>query len=248
MADKPPRPLDVWLVEANTVYRQVPFTVVTDWVQQGRLLGEDRVRPAGSTDWVAIASVAKLAAYLPRPVPQADDTAEALEPVESGLTWRSRPDDDDDEVDMIPLIDVSLVLLIFFMITASTAAANKATFPGLPNAATGDVVDKPTAIWLGVQMEGRGDKRTPVYAIGVNGERPKRADARLVSEALVLERLDLLLRQGEPGIEVTVNATRDVPAGIVRQLSVALERRKPPSQGPTAKVGAVYIGVSEGQP
>lgn len=248
MAAKSPRTLDVWLVEANTVYRLVPFNVVTDWIQQGRLLDDDRVRQTGSTEWQPIAKVPTLAAYLPKPVPQAEDKAEALEPVESGLTWRSRHDDDDDEVDMIPLIDVSLVLLIFFMITASTTSASKATFPDLPTATSGDLVDKPTAIWLGVKMEGRGDKRTPVYAIGVNGDRAQHADARLVSEELLLEKLDLLLRKADPGIEVTVNATRDVPAGVVLKLSLALEQRKPPAQGPTAKVGPVYVGVSEGQP
>src|SRR5271165_4008574 len=114
MAEKP-RTLDVWLVEANTVYREVPYTVVTDWVQQGRLLEDDRVRLVGTTDWLKIADVAALAAYLPKPIPQAEDRAEALEPVESGMSWRHRPEDEDDDVDMIPLIDVSLVLLIFFM-------------------------------------------------------------------------------------------------------------------------------------
>ena len=37
MADKK-RLLDVWIVGINMVYREVPFAVVTDWLQQGRLL------------------------------------------------------------------------------------------------------------------------------------------------------------------------------------------------------------------
>ena len=40
MAEKR-RFLDVWIVDSNTVYREVPFTVVADWVQQGRLLEDD---------------------------------------------------------------------------------------------------------------------------------------------------------------------------------------------------------------
>ncbi len=43
MAEKR-RYLDVWIVETNTVYREVPFEVVTDWVQQGRLLADDMLR------------------------------------------------------------------------------------------------------------------------------------------------------------------------------------------------------------
>ena len=34
--------IDVWLVESNTVYKEVPFAVVTDWVQQGRVLENDK--------------------------------------------------------------------------------------------------------------------------------------------------------------------------------------------------------------
>ena len=33
--------LDVWIVETNTVYQEVPFDVVTDWLQQGRLLDDE---------------------------------------------------------------------------------------------------------------------------------------------------------------------------------------------------------------
>jgi hypothetical protein len=44
MAEKR-RFLDIWVVDTNTVYREVPFTVVTDWIQQGRLLVEDKGRP-----------------------------------------------------------------------------------------------------------------------------------------------------------------------------------------------------------
>jgi biopolymer transport protein ExbD len=247
MAAKSPRTLDVWLVEANTVYRQVPFTVVTDWIQQGRLLDDDRVRLSGTTDWQAINAVPKLAAYLPKPTPQAQDKAEALEPVETGFSWRRRADDDDDEVDMIPLIDVSLVLLIFFMITASTTSSPKASFPNLPNASTGDVVDKPSKIWISIQTD-RSGIRPALYAIGADGDPPADGDSKLKTEEELLNKLDLMLRTAEPGVEVTVNASRDVPAGLVRHLSIEMEQRKPPAQGPTAKIGKVYVGVSEGQP
>ena len=43
MAEKR-RFIDVWLVETNTVYKEVPFAVVTDWVQQGRVLEALRLR------------------------------------------------------------------------------------------------------------------------------------------------------------------------------------------------------------
>ncbi len=120
MASAKQRMLDVWIMEMNTVYREVPFVVVTDWLQQGRLLPDDCVRLAGSKKWHAISAVPALGPYLPRMEPQrAEDRAEALEPVELGLDWRHPAEEEDEDVDMIPLIDISLVLLIFFMMSAA---------------------------------------------------------------------------------------------------------------------------------
>src|SRR4051812_8473605 len=110
MAAAKQRLLDVWILETNTVYREVPFVVVTDWLQQGRLLREDCVRLAGSKKWHAIQAVPALGPYLPRVEAQrAEDKAEALEPVELGFEAHRGPGEEDDEdVDMIPLIDISL--------------------------------------------------------------------------------------------------------------------------------------------
>src|SRR5262245_52858539 len=117
------RLLDVWIIDTNTVYKEVPFNVVTDWLQQGRLLTEDRIRLAGGKKWLPLIEVAAFAPYLPRPEAHtAEDAAEALEPVELDVDWPKRTDEEDDDVDMIPLIDISLVLLIFFMMTASVSS------------------------------------------------------------------------------------------------------------------------------
>jgi len=129
MAEKK-RLLDVWLVDLKTVYREVPFAVVTDWLQQGRLLADDRVRLTGTTEWRVVGKVPTLAAFLPQAEPfRADDQAEALEPVEVGFRWRSRAEEEDEDVDMIPLIDISLVLLIFFMMTASVTSGIASPIP-----------------------------------------------------------------------------------------------------------------------
>lgn len=117
------RQLDVWIIDSNTVYRDVPFAVVVDWLQQGRLLPDDRVRLAGGKKWLPLTDVSAFAPYLPQQEPMAaEDAAEALEPVEMGLDWGKRRDEEEEDVDMIPLIDISLVLLIFFMMTASVAS------------------------------------------------------------------------------------------------------------------------------
>src|SRR5262245_25225428 len=104
MAKKPDRVLDVWITETGAVYTEVPFTVVTDWVQQGRLLAEDRVRLAGKETWHPIARVPALTPYLPREdVLETQAPAEALEPVELGWHWKQPGESEDEDVDMIPL-------------------------------------------------------------------------------------------------------------------------------------------------
>jgi hypothetical protein len=51
------RHLDVWFIQTNVVYRGVPYSVLTDWLQQGRLLGEDQLRYSGTEKWVKISAV-----------------------------------------------------------------------------------------------------------------------------------------------------------------------------------------------
>src|ERR1700730_8272616 len=137
--------LDVWIIESNTVYREVPFTVVTDWVQQSRLLPDDKVRPSGTPQGFKIGGMPAFVAYLPKVEPfRAEDQAEALEPVQLDFGWKRRRPDEEEDVDMIPLIDVSLVLLIFFMRTASGVGAS-VLFPP-PAADSGEVVDRPEGV------------------------------------------------------------------------------------------------------
>src|SRR5438445_12942528 len=127
--------LDVWIIDSNTVYREVPYTVVADWVQQGRLLEGDQLRPSGTGEWFSLGSMPAFAAYLPRSEPfRVEDQAEALEPVQSDFAWKQPRPDEDEDVDMIPLIDVSLVLLIFFMMTTTYAALQQVLdMPGTSN-------------------------------------------------------------------------------------------------------------------
>jgi hypothetical protein len=49
--------LDVWFIQTNIVYRGVPYSVVTDWLRQGRLLGEDQLRRSGTDQWTKISTV-----------------------------------------------------------------------------------------------------------------------------------------------------------------------------------------------
>ena len=232
--------LDVWIIESNTVYREVPFQVVSDWIQQGRLLENDMLRRSGTAEWSPVGGSPDFAPYLPRAEPyRVDDTAEALEPVELDFRWKKRPDEEDDDVDMIPLIDVSLVLLIFFMLTASSAGL--AAFVPTPPAEYGRIAST-DAVQLNINLRGEGDERKPVYSFSVGNRYLDEKDSELQSMDAMLSRLQEYLDNlpNENKVEVTINAHPDVKSGLVREVIARLE-----SESLRGRVQQKFIGVSE---
>jgi biopolymer transport protein ExbD len=171
MAAKPARAFDVWFVTANTVYKAVPYNVVADWTQQGRLAPTDMVRPAGTEEaWTRVADHDLLADFVPRattakrvaavsPVAAAAATevatagappavaegeqVELPEPEEPPSKSRF---EDDDEVDMIPLIDISMVLLVFFILVQAAGALAPVDVPEMKFA--GQLTADPDAITI----------------------------------------------------------------------------------------------------
>ncbi len=225
---------DVWIIETNTVYREVPYAVVTDWVQQGRLLEEDRLRPAGTGEWLLVGGMAAFAAYRPKTEPyRTEDQAEALEPVQLDFAYRRRPSDEDDDVDMIPLIDVSLVLLIFFMMTATVASAS--SLINTPFALRGALVTNDASmIWIGIDRAADGQ---PIYSLGLGDAGPDEGDRKLATEEELLKRLEAKLA-GKRQVEVMVRADQSFPFAVVKRMTVALETRRP-------QVGRIFNGVRE---
>ncbi len=217
--------LDVWIIETNTVYREVPFEVVTDWVQQGRLLADDMLRPSGTAEWFRLGDNPSFAAYLPRSDPYAaNDQAEALEPVQVEFAWKRGPEEEDDDVDMIPLIDVSLVLLVFFIMTAGATVV--ASGFHLPAAAHNLRSGNENMIWIGVHAVEADPTTPPSYSIGEGEKPPAGKDDEGLTEKQVLARLDAMIKdRGDKQVEVQVRADENLPAGFVRHLQVALEQR-----------------------
>jgi len=209
--------LDVWIVESNTVYQAVPFSVVTDWIVQGRLLAEDRIRPAGTPDWFPISGVKQLAAYLPQPEPaHADDQAEALEMVAFDVPYKRPRAEEDDEVDMIPLIDVSLVLLIFFMMLLAGSAA--AMTVQLPTTAHGEAVPSRERADVTVLVSYGKDEEV---AFGVlSGKKP--VAEKLEDPNEVVDAVKALMEAAPTAVDLTINADERVASGKVRDLVARL--------------------------
>ncbi len=206
-----PRSYDVWLVASNSAYREVPFTVVSDWVQQRRLLETDQVKPTGTKAWRTIAEEPLFAPYLPRAEPfRTEDQAEALEPVELEL-GRKRPVDEDDDPDMIPLIDISMVLLVFFMMAAGELITS--SMAGTPEARNAQKVEARGAISVSMTRSADGSLR---YFLDDNMEQP-------FSEADALRGFADRLRAKGATVRVIIKAHGSLPASVVRHLTVKLE-------------------------
>jgi biopolymer transport protein ExbD len=219
--------LDVWILETNTVYKAVPFMVVADWIQQGRLLDDDMVRAGGKGDWTPIAGTPALAAYLPRAEPRrADDKAEALEPVGLNLDWKRPPQEEDDDVDMVPLIDVSLVLLIFFMMTAAAGALGASPVP-TPAVEHTTRFREPRVIDIDLNLRKERGQNVVLYSIRVNRQQPAEGFANLTSLKEAMAKLDeVVLKQAREKVLVEYNAHRDLEDGTVLDLLAELERRR----------------------
>jgi biopolymer transport protein ExbD len=216
MADQPKRFFDLWFVQANTVTKEVPFHVVTDWIQQCRAVAEDRVKPSGTTEWYQLGSVQAFQPYFP--IPEAPEP-ETMAPVEMEQEWHKTPQEEDDDVDMIPLIDISLVLLIFFMMTMTVASISRITVPDMQNPVT---IETDPGI-LRIDIDLRDGK--PVYALGLGVQNPTPEDDNLMSDVELMIRVDSRLSVVTNPPKVRIAANGDVSHETVEEVMKGLDRR-----------------------
>ena len=234
MAEKQ-RFLDIWIVESNTVYKEVPFAVVTDWVQQGRLLENDQGKASGTKDWDLLGNMGEFRAYFHKPEPlRPQDSAEALEAVILDVPVKHAREEDDDDVDMIPLIDVSLVLLVFFMLTATSVAVS--TTIKTPETEYGLVTDNPESLRIDIQLDPEG---VVLYSLGVGQKQPEPEEKDLQNVSAILDRLKVRLDRAA-GVDLVINADKDLKAKVARDLLIRL--RAEPFR---SKISVNYFGVSE---
>lgn len=236
MADKKGL-VDLWVIQTNTIYRDVPFTVVTDWIQQGRLLQEDKVRPAGTEAWQLFGESSTFEVYFPRPEPErVEDVAEAHEPVELEFAWKAAEEEEGDP-DMIPLIDVSLVLLIFFMMTAAVSSGVLSPIKTPPakfelSTITTDMY------WVGLDSKSksgqveRDDKGWPVpwYSLGKGNDTYDLADEFKLKEgdlrdfSPVLKKLEKQLAGATGEVRVRIRGDETLNIDAIRHVTVELQK------------------------
>lgn len=220
-----PKALDVWFVTANTVYRQVPYQVVADWVREGRLGTADQLRPAGAADrdWRTVGAWELFADYLPGPgvAPGAEGgVVELPEPVEPEEHGRAKREAEDDEVDMIPLIDISMVLLVFFVIVSATGALSPVDVPDMKH--TGVPTNDPKAITINIQKASAEDV---YYSLRVGKTAPRPEYARLANPEEALKALDALLGEATQPPHVMIACEKALPSLRVVELQKELKKR-----------------------
>src|SRR5262249_6047821 len=154
------------------------------------------------------------------------------------MRWKHHPEEEDEDVVMIPLIDVSLVLLIFFMLTASSVGASM--FVPTPETDYGLMAHNPQALRIDIDwVNGQ-----PLYAIA-DGETPatkENSDLRTVQE--VLERLKARCERITEPTELIINAHKDTKAKYTRDLLREVRKEALFRD----KLHSNYFGVSERQP
>jgi biopolymer transport protein ExbD len=143
--------------------------------------------------------------------------------VHGEITYKKRPGDEDEDVDMIPLIDVSLVLLIFFIMTATGLAASQTIV--LPEAPGGKVLSDPNLLWIGYDYDKRGEI---VYSLGWGESAAAPQDQNITTQEKLLERLDANLQENPHLIGVNLRGGEEVPWGVDRWLQDELKQRRVP--------------------
>ena len=215
-----PKAFDVWLTAANSVYKNVPYQVVADWAQHGRLGAADQLRPAGTQyAWKRLDAVPLFRAYLPLagpvdaagvPLPEADDDPPR----------RKAKEADDDEVDMIPLIDISMVLLVFFVLIRTTGALSPIDVPDMKWA--GELSKDPTAVTLSIDKK---DADRVGYSVRVGESPPAVGADDLPNPEAALAKLDEVLATLTRPPDVRVACNKALPTERMDEITLELKRR-----------------------
>jgi len=223
-SDQPKRFFDLWFIQANNVIKEVPYHVVTDWIAQGRAVKDDQIKPSGTAEWYPLGAVVAFEPYFPKPGHQAEDAYEAMAPVEMDIEWPKGSGVEEEDVDMIPLIDISLVLLIFFMMTTTVAAISRISVPDMTNAFT--IESNPDVLRIDMDWKNNG----VVYGLGVGTAAPAAEDDNLASDVELSVRLDERLKGMTNPPKIRIAAHGDIPYYLVEEVMKGLERRREKGQ------------------
>jgi biopolymer transport protein ExbD len=213
---------DVWIIKANQVIREIPAATIVQWIEERRLVVRDKIRPAGTADWFEVGQHPSLVNTLPQ---KENPETEILEPQFSNQKHQGV----DDDIDMIPLIDVSLVLLVYFLM--STSSLGSGTSTKLPIAEYASVQGIKDQAWIEVE-------NNKAYTVGF-AERKKDLTTKFESQERLIVYLQDEIKKGQEFKEITVYAPGDISAGTIRTLITSIEK----SFGKD-EISKIHLGVT----
>ena len=214
---------DVWIVKSNQVIREIPAATILQWIAEKRLIGRDKIRPSGTADWFEVGQHPSLASTLPQKDNHETDVFEA--PFHSFKKYQGV----DDDVDMIPLIDVSLVLLVYFLMSSSSMGSGTST--KLPIAEYASVQGVKDQAWIEIENE-------KSYTVGF-AERKKNQATKFDTQDKLIAHLQGEIKKGQWFKEITVYAPGDISAGTIRTLVTSIEK----SFGKD-EISKIHLGVT----
>ena len=106
-------------------------------------------------------------------------------------------------INVTPLVDITLVLLVVFMVAAPLIVSNPSIKMALPKAVTAETT-KPSTLVLSMQREGAAG-----YKLFNNGHETSEAGIRAMVPGLV---------KGDPELQAIIAADRGIPYGDVMHL------------------------------
>lgn len=219
----PPKAFDVWFVTANTVYKAVPYNITADWVGQGRLAPSDQVRPSGTNEpWKRVDENPLFRDYAPRAAAVVPGSAPAPETEDYDFDPlpKKHKEGEDDEIDMIPLIDISMVLLVFFIMMQAAGALSPVDVPDMKYA--GKLSDSANAVTINIEKLGE----TVFYAVRLGESPPKPEHNNLPNPEAALSALDAILADRDKPPEVRVACNKTLPSERVFEMIPELMKRR----------------------
>lgn len=214
---------DVWIIKANQVIREIPATTILQWIGERRLISRDKIRPAGTAEWFEVGLHPSLGN---NPVQKVNIESEDFE-YPSQLFGKYQIVDDD--IDMIPLIDVSLVLLVYFLMSTSSMGSGPST--KLPIAEYASVKGIKDQAWIEIDSN-------KIFVVGF-AERKKDKTIKFETQEKLIAYLQDEIKKGRGFKEITIYAPSDISAGTIRNLVTSIEK----SFGKD-EISKIHLGVT----
>ncbi len=151
---------------------------------------------------------------------------------DEGPVLARRPVDDSADMDITPMIDITFLLLIFFIVCSTLSESSSVK---LPPARHGKGVDEQMAVIITIDGEGGEEKPRIYLGDGTTGE--ALPDDHETQEKMIGEAVELGLGEGK--MTILVKAAGGVKAGDVERISIAAASM--------AEGSSFYLGVVEVQ-